>query len=44
METGKFERVLSGRVLKCYAGCYGVMEIGKRCVKNGVVDGGDWVY
>jgi hypothetical protein len=35
---------LTWRVLKCYAQCYGVMEIGKRGVKNGWVDGGERVY
>jgi hypothetical protein len=39
MGSVKFERVLGRVVLQCYAQCYGVMKIGKRGVKNGVVDG-----
>jgi hypothetical protein len=35
---------VAGRVLKCYAQCYGVMKIGKRGVKNGWLMGYNRVY
>ncbi len=43
-DLGNLKGCWSGRVLKCNAQCYSVMKIGKRGVKNGMVDGGERIY